>query len=120
MCLDGILREAAMTPKRVALLVVFFLFAIFVVQNVEVMEVRFLFWRTGASRALVLVSTFGLGLLVGWLMLWLRKPERPRPEVLKDSVPPDTGAEQKGAVEAPAEKPREPEAAGPGGAAPKG
>ena len=109
-----------MTPKRVALLVVFFLFAIFVVQNVEVMEVRFLVWRTGASRALVLVSTFGLGLLGGWLMLWLRKPERRGREALRGSVAPDTGAEQKGAVEPPAEEARKLEAAGPGGAAPKG
>jgi len=80
-----------MTPKRVALLVVFFLFAILVVQNVEVMEVRFLFWRTGASRALVLVSTFGLGLLAGWLMLWLRKPERRGREALRGSAAPATG-----------------------------
>lgn len=109
-----------MTPKRVALLVVFFLFAIFVVQNVEVLEVRFLFWRTGASRALVLVSTFGLGLLAGWLMLWLRKPERRGPEALRGSVPPDRGAEQEGAVGPPAEQARKSETAGPGGAAPKG
>jgi hypothetical protein len=109
-----------MTPKRVALLVVFFLFAIFVIQNVEVMEVRFLVWRTGASRALVLVSTFGLGLLGGWLMLWLRKPERRGREALRGSVAPDTGAEQKGAVEPPAEEAKKLEAAGPGGAAPTG
>ena len=108
-----------MTPKRVALLVVFFLFAIFVVQNVEVMEVRFLFWRTGASRALVLVSTFGLGLLTGWLMLWLRKPERRRVGERADRGAPSRGTEQKGAGESPAEKTGEPEMAGPGGAAPK-
>jgi len=109
-----------MTPKRVALLVVFFLFAIFVVQNVEVMEVRFLFWRTGASRALVLVSTFGLGLLAGWLMLWLRKPERRGREALRGSVAPDTGGEQKGAAEPAAEQARKPDPAGSGEAAPKG
>ncbi|HVO82952.1 MAG TPA: LapA family protein [Syntrophobacteria bacterium] len=109
-----------MTPKRVALLVVFFLFAIFVVQNVELMEVRFLFWRTGASRALVLVSTFGLGLLAGWLVLWLRKPERRGGEALRGSAAPDTGGEQRGAVEPLAEQARRPEAAGSGEAAPKG
>jgi Lipopolysaccharide assembly protein A domain len=109
-----------MTPKRVALLVVFFLFAILVVQNVEVMEVRFLFWRTGASRALVLVSTFGLGLLAGWLMLWLRKPERRGREALTGSAPPATGGEEKGAGRPSADRARKPETAGPGGAAPKG
>jgi hypothetical protein len=108
-----------MTPKRVALLVVFFLFAIFVVQNVEVMEVRFFFWRTGASRALVLVSTFGLGLLAGWLMMWLRKPERRVPGELADRGSPPTGAEQKRAGEPSAEKTGKPETGRPGGAAPK-
>jgi putative membrane protein len=107
-----------MTPKRVALLVIFFLFAIFVVQNVEVMEVRFLFWRTGASRALVLVSTFGVGLLVGWLMVWLRKPERRGEETGRGTVAGDTGREQKGAGASSADRARKPE--GPGGAAPKG
>lgn len=107
-----------MTPKRVALLVIFFLFAIFVVQNVEVMEVRFLFWRTGASRALVLVSTFGLGLLAGWLMLWLRKPERRGPGELADRGSPSKGTEPKGTGEPPAEKAGKPET-GSGGAAPK-
>ncbi len=109
-----------MTPKRVALLVVFLLFAIFVVQNVEVMEVRFLFWRAGTSRALVLVSTFGLGLLAGWLMLWLRKPERRGREALRGSVARDMGGGQKGAVEPSGKEARKPEAAGPGGAPPKG
>lgn len=109
-----------MTPKRVALLVVFLLFAIFVVQNVEMMEVRFLFWRTGTSRALVLVSTFALGLLAGWLMLWLRKPERRGRETLRGSVARDTGGGQKGAVQPAGEQARKPEAAGPGGAPPKG
>jgi hypothetical protein len=109
-----------MTPKRVALLVVFFLFAIFVVQNVEVMEVRFLFWRTGASRALVMVSTFGLGLLAGWLMLWLRKPERRGPGELAGSGTPSTGTKQEGAVEPSAEHTGRPEAAGRGEAEPKG
>jgi len=109
-----------MTPKRVALLVVFFLFAIFVVQNVEVMEVRFLFWRTGASRALVLVSTFGLGLLAGWLVLWLRKPERRGREALRGAVAPDMGGEQKGDVEPPAEQAQKPKTAGPDKTAPEG
>ena len=108
-----------MTPKRVALLVVFFLFAILVVQNVEVMEVRFLFWRTGASRALVLVSTFGLGLLAGWLMRWLRKPERRGREALRGSAAPATGGERKGAVEPSAEQARKSEATGPDEAAPE-
>ena len=65
-----------MTPKRIVILVAVALFAIFVVQNAHVVEVRFLFWRTEASRALVLVGTFLLGLIAGWLSSKLGKKER--------------------------------------------
>jgi len=56
-----------MTPKRIAILVAVLLFAVFIVQNAQVVEVRFLFWSTEASRALVLLGTFFLGLFAGWL-----------------------------------------------------
>ena len=63
-----------MTPKRVMILVAVVLFATFVVQNAHVVEVRFLFWQTEASRALVLVGTFILGLVAGWLSSKLSSP----------------------------------------------
>ena len=71
-----------MTPKRIALLVCIVLFAAFIVQNAQVVEVRFLFWRTEASRALVLLGIFILGLISGWLFRWLRKkwPQPPQEE----------------------------------------
>jgi uncharacterized integral membrane protein len=65
-----------MTPKRISILVVALLFAAFVAQNAEVVEVQFLFWKTEASRALVLLGTFAFGVVAGWLSGWLRKRER--------------------------------------------
>ncbi len=73
-----------MTPKRIVLLVLGFLFAIFVVQNAEVVQLRFLFWSTQASRALVLVGTFVLGLVIGWMSAWLLKKEQP---LAKEDIP---------------------------------
>jgi len=67
-----------MTPKRIALLVCIVLFAAFIVQNAQVVEVRFLFWKTEASRALVLLGTLILGLISGWLFGRLRG-KRPHP-----------------------------------------
>jgi uncharacterized integral membrane protein len=64
-----------MTPKRISILVVALLFATFVAQNAEVVEVQFLFWKTEASRALVLLGTFAFGVVGGWLSSWLRKKE---------------------------------------------
>ena len=66
-----------MTPKRVVLLVLAFLFAIFVAQNSQAVEVRFLFWGTQASRALVLLGTFPLGLIAGLSSPWMLKKEQP-------------------------------------------
>ena len=47
-----------MTPKRILLLVILILFAIFIVQNAQLVEVNIFFWTTEASRALVLLITF--------------------------------------------------------------
>ena len=41
---------------------------IFVLQNTQVVEVRFLFWTVSMSRALMLFGTLAIGLVRGWLM----------------------------------------------------
>jgi putative membrane protein len=56
-----------MTIKGVASVVIGLLFAVFVVQNAQVVAVRFLFWKAQASMALVLLGAFALGLIAGWL-----------------------------------------------------
>ncbi|MFH1992315.1 MAG: LapA family protein [Pseudomonadota bacterium] len=62
-----------MTPKRIALIAIAILFAVFILQNAQVVEVRFLFWGTEASRAIVLLVTFFIGLVTGWLTVWKHK-----------------------------------------------
>ena len=72
-----------MTPKRIALIIIAILFAVFILQNAQVLEVRFLFWGTEASRAIVLLVTFFLGLVSGWLSGWKKKPveDKPKPNM---------------------------------------
>jgi putative membrane protein len=41
---------------------------IFVLQNTQVVEVRFLFWTISMSRALMLFGTLAIGLVGGWLV----------------------------------------------------
>lgn len=41
---------------------------IFVLQNTQVVEVRFLFWTISMSRALMLMGTLAIGLIGGWLI----------------------------------------------------
>ena len=64
-----------MTLKQIFILGIGIAFAIFVVQNAGVVEVRFLFWSAQASRALVLMGTLILGLVIGWLTGWLRQQD---------------------------------------------
>ena len=40
----------------------------FVMQNVAVVQVRFLFWEVSMSRALMLIATLAVGLVGGWLI----------------------------------------------------
>ena len=64
-----------MTPKRIVFLVLGLLFATFIVQNAEVVQVRFLFWSAQASRAIIIVATFVVGIIVGWVSGRVRKRE---------------------------------------------
>jgi uncharacterized integral membrane protein len=57
--------------KRVATIVLGLLYAVFVIQNTQVLEVRFLFWSTQVSRALILAGTFVLGFVFGQLWSWM-------------------------------------------------
>ena len=55
-----------MKIKLIGIITVIFLFALFVVQNAQVVTVSFLFWKIEASRAIVLMATFVFGLITGW------------------------------------------------------
>jgi lipopolysaccharide assembly protein A len=52
---------------------------VFVMQNLEAVEIRFLFWSFALSRALLVLIVLATGALAGWLAsaLWRRRPERP-------------------------------------------
>ena len=54
------------------------LVAIVFAQNSEVVEVRFLFWKLAMSRALMLVSVLGIGVVLGWLLATLGRFSKER------------------------------------------
>lgn len=41
---------------------------LFVVQNTEVVEIRFLFWKMAMSRALVMLFVLIVGIAAGWVL----------------------------------------------------
>ena len=61
-------RIIEMNAKLVIAIIVLFIFAVFIVQNAQVVMVSFLFWKIEASRAVVLMVTFVLGLFAGWIL----------------------------------------------------
>jgi uncharacterized integral membrane protein len=58
----------AMNYKLITTLVVLGLVVLFIVQNVAVVEIKFLFWSFSMSRSLLLFIVLALGILTGWLM----------------------------------------------------
>jgi len=56
------------TANRIIIFVLIFIFAVFVAQNAVTVEVRLLFWSVEASRAIVLLITFVLGMAAGALL----------------------------------------------------
>ena len=53
-----------------------FLLLVFTVQNTEIVEVQFLFWSVGMSRAILLLGVFAAGLALGWIVSGLRHGHR--------------------------------------------
>jgi len=53
------------TFKRVLILVLLVIIAIFSVQNTQIVDVHFLVWDWQISRALVIFLSFAFGLVIG-------------------------------------------------------
>ena len=60
------------TKHWIALLIAIII-VIFSIQNAEVTSVRFLIWKVDASRILIILGSFVLGVLVGVIFLKRKK-----------------------------------------------
>ncbi|MBD99610.1 MAG: hypothetical protein CMO34_07180 [Verrucomicrobia bacterium] len=58
--------------KSILLLIFSALIAIIAIQNAQAIEVKFLLWKFSASQILVILGSFGLGLLGGILISMIR------------------------------------------------
>ena len=56
-----------MNLKYILLLTAIILMGIFVIQNMEVVAINFLFWQVEASRVIIYLSIFLMGNISGWL-----------------------------------------------------
>jgi putative membrane protein len=55
-----------MKSRYVLVLVLTALLVVFILQNVEDVEIRFLFWSLGMSRALMVILLIAAGAVIGW------------------------------------------------------
>jgi uncharacterized integral membrane protein len=58
--------------KIIVFVILAVLILLFVIQNTQVVETRFLVWTISMSRSLLLLGTFIIGVIAGWL---LRRPK---------------------------------------------
>jgi len=69
-----------MKSKIVIIIVLAVLLIIFVLQNTEMVVVKFWFWDASIPRALLLFVTFAVGLIIGLMVPASRKRKSPDPE----------------------------------------
>jgi len=54
--------------KTIIFVILSVLILVFVIQNTQVVETRFLVWTISMSRSLLLLGTFFMGIVAGWLV----------------------------------------------------
>lgn len=54
--------------KLVLSLILIGITVLFVIQNVTVVEISFLFWSFAMSRALLIFMVMAIGIIIGWLL----------------------------------------------------
>ena len=62
--------KGAVGPKTITALVFLGIFTVFILQNTEVVEISFFFWKISLSRVLLLLGSLLTGALIGLFIGW--------------------------------------------------
>jgi len=65
-----------MKPKTVIILIIFVLFLIVLLQNTQVVTLRFLFWEISMSRIIFLAVSLLIGVVIGYVAAGIGGRER--------------------------------------------
>lgn len=68
-----------MNAKLITVLVLAGLAVLFIIQNVTVVEIKFLFWSIEMSRALMMFLLLAIGVVIGWFLHGILKHRQTRP-----------------------------------------
>lgn len=63
------MTEKKRKQRKIIALICIALIIIFSIQNAELTEVKFLFWKISIYRILVILGSFGIGILVGVILM---------------------------------------------------
>ena len=61
-------KEVAMKPKNIALVVLGVLLLVVLLQNTQVVSIRFLFWKLSMSRIILLPLIMLIGFIIGFFV----------------------------------------------------
>ena len=79
-----------MSVKTIVFIVLAILIVIFTIQNPQVVDIQFFVWKTSISKALVLLSTLFIGIILGWLITWMGYSQRKRKQKREEEEIPPT------------------------------
>lgn len=68
-----------MNAKLIAAIILIVLVLLFVVQNTNIVELRFLFWKLSMSGALLYILLLMIGSFLGWLLHSHRRKSKKTP-----------------------------------------
>jgi len=60
------MKEDKMNYKLLLILILAGLAVLFIIQNVAVVEIQFMFWSIQMSRSLLMFLLFAIGIVMGW------------------------------------------------------
>lgn len=70
---QNFLENKKMKLKTILILIFAAIIVIFSLQNAEITDVKFLFWKLSISRVLVILGSFAIGILLGILISQKKK-----------------------------------------------
>jgi uncharacterized integral membrane protein len=57
-----------MNSKLTLILVISTIVVLFIIQNVAIVEIQFLFWSMQMSRSLLMFALLAIGIIIGWVL----------------------------------------------------
>ena len=75
--------RGAVGGKTVAAIIILSIFTLFILQNTDIVDIQFLFWKISLSRVVLFLGTLFIGILVGLFIGWEASAKRRKSQQAK-------------------------------------